>query len=74
MGSPPAATAGGPPGRRQRDDPGAEHRMRVGRAMRLRSNPPVPRPDHRREFCMKWTKPEFELLDLCSEVTSYFHR
>jgi hypothetical protein len=39
----------------------------------LPSHPKAPRPDHRREFCMKWTKPEFELVELCSEVTSYFH-
>jgi len=22
---------------------------------------------------MSWTKPEFEFVDLCSEVTSYLH-
>jgi hypothetical protein len=23
---------------------------------------------------MKWTKPQFEILDLCSEVPAYLHR
>jgi len=23
---------------------------------------------------MKWTKPKFEIVELCSEVTSYLHR
>ncbi|MBV9422399.1 MAG: pyrroloquinoline quinone precursor peptide PqqA, partial [Solirubrobacterales bacterium] len=28
-----------------------------------------------RKFLMKWVKPEFEIVDLCSEVTSYlYHR
>ena len=28
-----------------------------------------------REVSMVWTKPEFEILELCSEVTSYvYHR
>jgi hypothetical protein len=24
--------------------------------------------------CMTWTKPEFEVIDLCSEVTSYLYK
>jgi hypothetical protein len=28
---------------------------------------------HSKEFAMKWTKPVFELVELCSEVTSYFY-
>jgi len=28
-----------------------------------------------RKFLMKWVKPKFEIVDLCSEVTSYlYHR
>jgi hypothetical protein len=28
----------------------------------------------RGEQLMKWIKPEFEFVDLCSEVTSYLYR
>ena len=27
----------------------------------------------KREAPMTWTKPEFEVIDLCSEVTSYLY-
>jgi hypothetical protein len=31
--------------------------------------------DSSRRLCMTWIKPEFEFVDLCSEVTSYlYHR
>jgi len=30
---------------------------------------------NKESFSMTWTKPKFEFVDLCSEVTSYlFHR
>jgi hypothetical protein len=49
-------------------------RIRRSAAIRLRSATGMRlAPTTEGKFCMKWTKPEFELMDLCSEVTSYFH-
>jgi hypothetical protein len=31
-------------------------------------------PDFSRRRFMTWIKPEFEFVDLCSEVTSYLYR
>jgi hypothetical protein len=36
---------------------------------------PFIRYDSKREGFMQWTKPEFEFVELCSEVTAYrYHR